>query len=161
MQHRINSQLSLATIVEDAVGGPLSGLQKITKLADNKYPITIPWSPGMPTHLPGTMFHSRLCKSENPWSKTLPWDPNSIQSAKLAYLPNDGGFFTFHSIETTNNQSSEEHLTASSGITAGCSFLGTSLTSAYDRDMENNRDGRPALSVFSGSAKCQQNGCWI
>lgn len=140
MEKPRQSTPSLATIADAAADHP-APQQSIAFLAANNLPITLPWSPGMPPLPPGTLFQSRLCERQDPWSKVSPWDPQSIRSAKLAYWLDDGGHSSFQSLETTNSHTSDDHLTVSFGITAGCSFLNANVTGAYDRDMKENRDG--------------------
>ncbi|KAI9841613.1 MAG: hypothetical protein M1837_000520 [Sclerophora amabilis] len=111
----------------------------IAREANAKFPLILPWHPSE-TITPGTLFHSSLCLTDDPWAKGSPWVPSSLDAVPVVFVNDDGGQASFKSATSTFEGSATEHLSVGVGTTLDCKFLKASVSGRYDRDVAENRD---------------------
>lgn len=139
---------------DDALSTPPSRPSSATlkHQADLKQPLILPWHP-QKTIAPGTLFHSRLCESEEgPWSQQSPFKSDSLAETPFEFVADDGGVGSFRSATSSVSGSSSEHLSVSMGVTVGAPFLSASVTGSYDREVQKNTDVSSRSHIDSSSS---------
>jgi hypothetical protein len=113
-------------------------LPSIQTFAAARRSIVLPWGP---TALPiGTGFSSKNSSSPGgPFLTQSAFDKTALAQALLVYEadPNGGNY---HEVITTSDGSSYEHTSVSLGVSIGGSFLGGSVSGAYDKLVLENTD---------------------
>jgi hypothetical protein len=113
-------------------------LPSIDTFAAARRSILLPWGP---TALPiGTGFSSKNSSSPGgPFLTQSAFDQIALAQAPLVYeaSPNGGNY---HEVITTSDSNSYEHTSVSLGVSIGGSFLGGSVSGAYDKLVLENTD---------------------
>ncbi|KAE8250066.1 hypothetical protein A4X13_0g4961 [Tilletia indica] len=135
-----------------------SNKPSLSALAEQRLPIVIPWHPEQVIY-PGQLFHSRLSRTQNPWSKISPFiDTEQEQETgrvprRMVYLSADGG--TSGSFKSTKSQSTtakEDHESYGFTATVDLGFCSASGSLQYDRHLSTNNDD--VMTSVRSSYRC-------
>jgi hypothetical protein len=130
--------------VEDA-----SAMATIVRYAQAGLPLILPWHPKK-TVTPGSLFHSRLYQTDDPWAKESPFVPGSVEATPVTFHTMDGGAASYKSVEGSSSSSAEEHLSVGMGVSVDCGFLSVSVSGQYDKNVQDNRSvSRSVPLLFS------------
>lgn len=102
--------------------------------------IALPWSREEKPLLTGFDSSKMEDPSDGPWIATA--SPFSAQSIVTATVVPDasGGIGVYREGFSTRSQSSQEHLSASLGITVGYPFLNANVTGEYDSNVKETKN---------------------
>ncbi|KAK6543513.1 hypothetical protein TWF694_000259 [Orbilia ellipsospora] len=147
-----------------------NGRMSIETLASNGDAISIPWCPNFTSLLkPGLTFHSKLAKTDSPWSAESPFTAESMQYIPLQYCGEQGGLASYRSIETQSSAHTAEHLGVTLGVSVGCKFLNASVTGGYDKDVLENENAsklsirasyRAGTVILAGRPQLTKEAIW-
>jgi len=126
----------------------VSATPTFVRYAQAGLPLILPWHPTM-TVAPGTLFHSRLYQTENPWAKDSPFVPESLGTTPVTFRVVDGGAASYKSVEGSSSSSNEEHLSVGLGVSADCMFLTASVSGQYDKNVQENKSVSNSLVTFA------------
>ncbi|KAJ5080926.1 hypothetical protein N7456_013636 [Penicillium angulare] len=103
-------------------------------------PIALPWSREERSLLTGFDSSKMRDSSNGPWKATT--SPFSAQSIVTATIVPDasGGVGVYREGFSTRSESSNEHLSASLGVTVGYSFLNANVTGEYDKNVNETKN---------------------
>ncbi|KAJ5263842.1 hypothetical protein N7478_011447 [Penicillium angulare] len=103
-------------------------------------PIALPWSREERSLLAGFDSSKMGDFSDGPWKATA--SPFSAQSIVRATIVPDasGGVGVYREGFSTRSASSNEHLSASLGVTVGYSFLNANVTGEYDKNVNETKN---------------------
>ncbi|KAF2007640.1 hypothetical protein P154DRAFT_558070 [Amniculicola lignicola CBS 123094] len=95
------------------------------------FPLFIPWTAEVVNI--GTCFHSsRITSTEGPWAKesAFYWDSSHPFSAVCDL---EAGMARVNEVTSSSSRFSQEHMSASLGVTIACPFLSGNVTGFYDK----------------------------
>ncbi|KAF5536436.1 hypothetical protein FPHYL_12968 [Fusarium phyllophilum] len=109
-------------------------------LTDGCHPFSLPWGHDVRVLLGGFKVED-MSKQKGPWTKKSAFEISG--SEMLAVVPDTkGGSMSYKDGMATNSETSDDHLSASLGLTVGYPFLNASVTGDYDRNvMESHNVG--------------------
>jgi hypothetical protein len=109
-------------------------------LTDGRHPFSLPWGHDVRVILGGFKVED-MSKQKGPWTRTSAFEISG--SEMLAIVPDTkGGSMSYRDGMTTSSETSDDHLSASLGLTVGYPFLNASVTGDYDRNvMESHNVG--------------------
>ncbi|KAF5696335.1 hypothetical protein FGLOB1_13608 [Fusarium globosum] len=118
-------------------------------LTDGRHPFSLPWGHDVRVLLSGFKMED-MSKQKGPWTKTSAFEISG--SEMLAVVPDTkGGSMSYKDGMTTNSETSDDHLSASLGLTVGYPFLNASVTGDYDRNVMESHNAIRA----SRNASCR------
>ncbi|VUC37254.1 unnamed protein product [Clonostachys rosea] len=121
-------------------------LPSLEGLSSGGHPFSIPWSHDVGVLL-GGFKSSWVTRREGPWVGKGAFDTSGMQMT--AIIPDtQGGSTSYKDAITTSTAVSNDHLSASLGITVGYPFLNASVTGEYDRTvLESHNAIRASLNA--------------
>ncbi|CAG9982475.1 unnamed protein product [Clonostachys byssicola] len=121
-------------------------LPSLEGLSGGGHPFSIPWSHDVRVLL-GGFKSSWVTRIEGPWVGKGAFDTSDVQIHTV--IPDtQGGSTSYKDAITTSTAVSNDHLSASLGITVGYPFLNASVTGEYDRTvMESHNAVRASLNA--------------
>ncbi|KAF4341607.1 hypothetical protein FBEOM_4509 [Fusarium beomiforme] len=107
-------------------------------LTAGRHPFSLPWGHGVRVLLGGFKADG-ISKKTGPWATTSAFDISNTEL--LAVVPDaKGGSMSYKDSMTTSSETSDDHLSASLGLTVGYPFLNASVTGEYDRNVMESRN---------------------
>jgi hypothetical protein len=108
----------------------------VMSIARKGLPMHLPWFPkAIPIR---TTIHSSLLNTQNPFSKTSPFDCESLSSARLKVDVAGGSSGSYISTTTTKKANVADHLSLSLGVTADVVLASASVTGGYEQHVQRN-----------------------
>ena len=127
---------------------------EIARQAAQNLPIILPW--GRRNIRLGTCYQSRLqgSKDHTPWREDTPFILSDLFMMPKILHRERGTDATYHSVKTSRECETGDHLSLGFGVGVGLPFLASvSVKGTYDKEVQENRD----VSVSRHSLKSAQH----